>query len=106
MSYDEERQLQQFVQRTQQAIQLLFQQGFAAGVGANIHKGEKEAIRLGALAGLACLRGLDDANKEGAAQMDQNFEAIMERFFGESDKPKVEIAPASALAKNGKLIHN
>ena len=102
----EEQKFQLFVERTQQSIQLLFQQGYAAGVGANINKGEKEAIRLGILSGLACLRGIDKASAEGAAQMTQNFEETMDRAFGEPDKPKVEVVPANALSKNGKLIHN
>lgn len=106
MRFTEEEKLHQFIQMTRQGIQLLYQQGFAAGVAVNINKGEAEAIRLGVLAGLACLRGFDGTNKDVMAQMDQNFESVMDRFFGESDKPKVEIAPASALAKNGKLIHN
>ena len=106
MSYEEERQVKRAVEITEQGVRMLYQQGYAAGVGANINKGEKEAIRLGILSGLACLRGLDEANKEGAAQMAQNFETVMERLFGEDDAPRVEIAPASALAKNGKLIHN
>ena len=102
----EEQKLQMFVERAQQSIQLLFQQGYAAGVGANINKGEKEAIRLGILSGIACLRGIDEANREAANQMSQNFEETMERAFGDPDKPKVEVVPANVLSKNGKLVHN
>lgn len=102
----EEQKFQMFVERTQQSIQLLFQQGYAAGVGANINKGEKEAIRLGILSGLACLRGIDEANKAALPQVTQNFEETMDRAFGEPDKPKVEVVPANVLSKNGKLAHN
>jgi len=106
MTEDEQlRQIKRISDATRQGIQLLFQQGFAAGVGSNINKGEKEAIRLGTLAGLACLRGINDANQEAVGQMEQNFESIMESFF-EPDKPKVEVVPASVIQRNGKLVHH
>ena len=84
---------------------LLFQMGFAAGVGANINKGEKEAIRLGTLTGLACLRGLNDAKEEAKGQINQYAEERLDAIFEKPNAPKVEIVPAHAVNKNGQLVN-
>ena len=100
----EEHRVAEITQRVMQGIQLLFQQGFAAGVGAHIDKGEAEAIRLGTLAGIACLTGLDAANLEATPHTKAKLESCMDQMFGTT--PKVELAPASALQRNGKLAHH
>ena len=104
-----ERQELEHIKRVMEAVRtetmLLFQMGFCAGVGANINKGEKEAIRLGALTGLACLRGLDAAKEEAKGQLQQCVESKLDTIFGEPATPKVEIVPAHAVNKNGQLVN-
>lgn len=98
-------QIKRVVDAVKTETMLLFQMGFCAGVGANINKGEKEAIRLGTLTGLACLRGLNDAREEAKGQIEQFVETKLDSIFEKPDTPKVEIVPAHAVNKNGQLVN-
>lgn len=98
-------QIKRVVDAVKTETMLLFQMGFCAGVGANINKGEKEAIRLGTLTGLACLRGLNDAKEEAKGQIEQYLEERLDAIFEKPNAPKVEIVPAHAVNKNGQLVN-
>jgi hypothetical protein len=84
---------------------------YTAGIGANIHLGEKKARAAARAAGCTAMKhGEEDLSRDGdefAAACQMSFDAIMNRII-----PRMEQAPANLIVParlaqngNGKLVH-
>lgn len=104
MSDRDEQELALHLHQIQAGIKTIFMQGFSAGLGANIHKGEDEAVKLAIRAGIAMLKRHTEGFDEAADVMQELFDAEVDKIFGKK-KPKLEVVPANVLGADGALIN-